>query len=254
MFCKVLKGTRCKEDNPFEIAVRDEFLPRVEDEKKACESLTLEEEKEEAGKLMEETRQKAAQTIKSAQEEKEKILKEARDQAKRLQVEAREKGYREGLEKGQTEGQRMREKAEDFLKEVEGLRRQIINDLEPEAVRLSVQIAEKLVCQQLSLNRETIVGIVSASLKKLSEQDYILVRATPREAEILKNNRESLRIYLKDRAQLDILADGEITPGSCRVESDHGMVEVNLEEDLKEIKSVLEEVLEEGEDSSHQLE
>ncbi len=241
LYCKVLKSARLNEEVLYEVAVKN-LIP-ISEGKTVYEPFKGKSINED---LIDGAREKASQLIKAAQVEKERILKEAQEQAEKLLIEAREKGYREGLENGKAQGQKIRQQAEEYLEKVNELRREVVHSLEPEVVELSIKIAEKLLHQQFSLNRETILGIVSAALKKLSDQNYILIRVNPQEAEVLKKNREQLKLYLKDQARVEILADSEILLGSCRVESDCGLVEVNLEEGLREIKLVLEEVLEAG--------
>lgn len=238
---KVLKSARVREDEMYEVAVKN--LVPVSEEKINHET---DKEKSKSEDLIRAAREEASQLIKGAQNEKERILKEAKEQAEKLLIEARGKGYQEGLKKGRAEGEKIRQQAEQHLKNVKELHREVLHSLEPEVVELSVKIAEQLIHQQFSLNRETILGIVSAAVKKLSDQSYILIRVNPQEADILKKNRERLKLYLKDQARVEILADSEISRGSCRVESDCGLVKVNLEEGLKEVKSVLKEVLEAG--------
>ena len=246
-----------KENTICEIAVKDLIIERPSKNK----SIKDENDKD-YSEIKRNAEDEAAVIIQSANEEKEKILAEAKSKAEKLQKEAQEKGYKEGLEKGRAEGiaegkaagETIRQKAEEHLNKVAQLRKETIEKLEPEIVELSVNIAEKILHQEVSLNPQVITELVVAALKILSDQDFILIRANPQDLEVLEENVQNLKRYLKNKAELEFLVDEEINRGFCRVESDHGMIEVNLDESLKEVKSALEEVMETGDDSQHQLE
>ncbi len=259
LYSKILKGVQLKEKELFEVDnsiffCREEHRPLTGSN--GC-GLTgqqedfLEQASEEQ-KIIQEAEKKSAQMVQEAREQAEIIVREAKEQAESILLESREKGYEEGALKGREEGERICREAREFLGEVSRFRQEIIESLEQDMVELSITIAQSIMKYQLSVNRETVVDMVSTAMKKLNEQSYILIRVHPREADIVKKNRDRLQLLLTDRAQLEILGDCEIPWGSCRVEGEHGLVEINLQENLKEVQEVLKEVVKSVDHSENQ--
>jgi|GEM_PF-2389443 len=260
LYSKILKGVQLEKKGLFEVDNSIYFSIENFNSGSACsgENRGQEGQGEVVGgfsgepQIMKETEGKAALLIKQAREQAEAIVRESQEKAEEILQEHREKGFREGSLKGREEGQRIRREAEQFLEEVTRVRQEMIQSLEQEMVELSVTIAQAILQHQLSVNRESVVETVSTAMKKLNEQSYILIRVNPREVDILKKNKDRLQLLLTDRARLEILGDCEITPGSCRVEGDYGLVEINLQENLKEVQGVLEEVMKSVDHSENQ--
>lgn len=240
------EGEEEEEEEEEEGESEEEFRERLRQE----EEESRQQARQRAEEILKEAEKKGADLLESARRQGDEILSQARktasEEARQVQEEARQEGYGEGIKSGKEEGERIRQQGEDFLDRVKKLRQETVDKLEPEVVELSVKIAEMLLYQQLSLEPETIAGVAAAAVKELRDQDYILVRVNPGDAGPLKGKREELTRLLKDRAVLEILPDEEISRGDCRVESDHGIVEVVLEEGLRQVRETLVGVLEAG--------
>lgn len=252
LYSKILKGIQLKEKALFEVDNSIYFRTKEycsgsgssgESSEHKGQSGVPEKTRDGQQMMADDAERKSALMIKKAREQAETIVRESQEKAEKIFQEHREKGFLEGSLRGKEEGQRIRGEAEQFLEEVTRFRKETIQSLEQEMVDLSMAIAQSVLHHQLSVNRETVVDTVSAAMKKLREQSYILIRVNPREVDILKKNKDRLQLLLTDRARLEILGDCEISPGSCRVEGDNGLVEINLQENLKEVQGVLEEVM-----------
>ena len=256
-YSKILKGVQLKEQGLFEVdhsifVCREDFIPGSGSSEENHEQNGGPQKAGNGQQAREEAEKEAALMIKEARKQAQTIVGESQEKAEAILQEHREKGFREGSQSGKEEGQRIRREAEQFLEEVTRFRQEMIQSLEQEMVELSMDIAQAVLHHQLSVNRETVVDTVSTAMKKLREQSYILIRVNPREADILKKNKDRLQMLLTDRARLEILGDCEITPGSCRVEGDYGLVEINLQENLKEVQGVLEEAMKSVDHSENQ--
>lgn len=196
-----------------------------------------------SGDLQAETEKKCAQILAGAFRERETILEKARMEIVTEAQEARktgyDAGYLEGLAEGRREAGRLREEAEEFLREAKILRRQELLRMEPEIVRLSVAIAERLLGRQLTLAPETIVSTVAQALQEARQYGKVLVRVHPEDLPVCRAYASELAVNLRESADLDFIGDKELAAGDCLVETDGALLECRLGERLSALQETL---------------
>jgi flagellar assembly protein FliH len=122
------------------------------------------------------------------------------------------------------------------------LRRKIMLDMEPEIVRLSWEVAKRVVGEELKTNREVILGVVKSALSTLQERDEILIRVNPTEFDSVKPHQKALEAMIEGLKKFVIQADGAIEPGSCAIETNLGNVDARIETQFEAIRLGLEEM------------
>ena len=143
-----------------------------------------------------------------------------------------EEGYQDGLEAGKME---YAEKIMDtVLSSVEYL-----ENLETELVRLVGEVTRKFIGEMDG--RERIVRLVRQALTALRGQKKVIIRVSPREEAAV---REGLAGLLKRPEGgggdfMEVLGDPDLAPGSCRLESELGVVEAGLETQLRNLEKAL---------------
>jgi len=190
-----------------------------------------------------ETKKKCAGILADALREREAMLEQARLEIVTLQEEARKAGYDAGyldaLAEGRRVAGRLRQEAEEFLREAQLLRRQELLRVEPEIVRLSVAIAERLLGRQLALLPEAIVSIVAQVLQEAHQYGKILVRVHPDDLSVCRAFAGELAGNLREAADLDFIGDKTLVSGDCLVETDGVLLECRLGERLAALQEAL---------------
>lgn len=193
--------------------------------------------------LLDEAERQCAEMLSGAFREREAILEQARMEIETLREEACKAGYadgfQEGLGEGRREAEKLREEAEELLREAKGLLRLELLRLEPEIVRLSVAIAERLLGRQLSLLPETVISIVSQVLQEAHQYSVVLVRVHPDDLPLCRTYSGELAKNLREKADLDFIADKSLAAGDCLVETDGALLECRLGERLDDLREVL---------------
>lgn len=196
-----------------------------------------------SGDLRAAAEKKCAEILAGAFRERETILEQTRLEIVALEQEARQTGYDAGYLEGLAEGRRevgmLRQEAEEFLREAKGLRRQELLRLEPEVVRLSVTIAERLLGRQLTLLPETIVSVVAQALQEAREHAKVLVRVHPDDLPVCRAFAGELANALRETADLDFIGDKSLAVGDCLVETDGALLECRLGERLAALLETL---------------
>lgn len=181
----------------------------------------------------------AGQTEASARNEAQRIIQEAADEAARIRAQAeeyRQRGYDEGYAEGVQQAQA--EWTETILRlnrENEAKFRFFENDL----VKLSLRISEKIIGEQLRIEPSSVTQIVAKALEAVRHQREIYLRVNPDEYELINENKYLLLEQLSRANDIDIRPDPDVAKGGCRIESETGTIEANLEKQLTAMEKIL---------------
>lgn len=201
------------------------------------EEITGSEEKARQAEAAELSREIITAAEAEAEQIKQEALREAgeiaRQKAEELAAAAREEGYREGyregLAKAEAEAEEIRARARRVLQAAEKQRSALLASLEQEIVGLSVEIAEKIVCQQLTLAPETILAVTREALHAARNRQSLTIYVNPADRQTVESQLGELQKLLAGPAALAVLADEAISPGGLVVETEHGRVDATLE-------------------------
>ncbi len=172
----------------------------------------------------------AEEIIRNSQLDSEQIKRKAQlDGFKQGRREGYDKGFHEGMAKAVEEAEAVRAQANELLARSEELRRAKIEELEQEIIDLAVEIAEKLLTMQLSLDREAVLSVAAESLKLVADRPSVVLYVSPDEIELVESKNDELKNLLPARAQLQVIADAAIEPGGCRIDTGQGGVDATLE-------------------------
>lgn len=204
--------------------------------------------------ILEKAQQEAQQLLHQAQLQAQQITQQAMAQAaeaaEAARQEALQQGYQEGLQAGQQAGlehsaaeaqNRLDLLKTEFVQLVKA-RRKVLAEMEPELIRLSIGIAERILAQELTMNKEAVVAIVREGIATLKEREEITVRVHPSEVELLTPYQTELEAMVEGLKRFFIQGDGSIEPGSCAIETNLGNVDARMSTRLEAVRMGLEEI------------
>jgi flagellar assembly protein FliH len=160
-------------------------------------------------------------------DEKEKIAK--------IEKDAFDKGYADGMKAGSEAVRNTAQRLDSVITELEHFRDKKTDELMPDIIDLSLEIAKKIIFVNISKDRENIIAIAREALAKLGgTEEKILIRVNPDDYETMLTNLDSLR---GETRLMDITIEpaANITPGGCFIETPSGEVDARLEEMIGEI-------------------
>lgn len=182
----------------------------------------------------------------SAVDKAEKIIAEAEADAARIRFDAekikgdiesaREKARKEGFSVGEAEG---KARTTEALVVLEDKRERFYAEAEPEIIKLSVAVAEKVIGTVASERPDVVKDVVRQALER-SIGDRIVVRLNPQDyATVMSENYEFKDVI--DRTKRIIFKEDEaIVKGGCIVETEVGTIDAQLETQMEAIKKALE--------------
>lgn len=189
-----------------------------------------------SAEVMRLTAQRAERLLKKAAARASATVSEAESQARSLAEEAYNAGYasgrHEGLEAGRKEAVvAMRKEAAGHLdamaravEELQALRREILQEAEPELIKFASRIAEKILRRELADPSAT-VDVARSLIAEVEDESRVTVYL-PEAAAVVSDVEE--RLQGASRRHLTIATDPALGPGDVRIETEWGWVDGRL--------------------------
>jgi len=238
---KVLKRVNIVGSQPKEISLRNDFIEQPKEEEMDPAALKyLNWAKQEAQALISKAQSEAEEILIKAQTEGESIKAQALEEGKKSGYEAGyQAGYEEGLRKYQILMDELNRQKRAVIEELKQTQQKIYQDNEQAMVALAYKIAEKIIRKQVELDRTVITGIVKNVLKEARAGESYLIFVNPADMESVSQAKNELLALLPPGATLQLLADPDISPGGCRLETNLGFTDGTIENQLAEVKKAL---------------
>ena len=166
--------------------------------------------------------------VQAARHEAENLIREAERRRDEVYEQAQRAGYDEGLTRWN----------EMVLQAFEA-QQQFVKASEQALVRLAVRVAEKIIGEHLRSSPDVIVGIVREALKSVRSEKGVTIQVNPDHVETVRQSIHRLRDLLDSTCHIKVVANPAVSPGGCIVESELGVVDAQLETQLKCLEEAL---------------
>ena len=148
-------------------------------------------------------------------------------------------GYEKGLKDGENEVRARLGRFEKIMMELEKYREKKIDELMPQIIELSLEIAKKIVHREIDLDRSIIMHVAQDAIKKVGEKEGdIVIKVNPLDYEVIIANID----VLKEEAgvkSVTIEPVASIAPGGCYIETKTSEIDANVEEQIKEVTNAI---------------
>jgi len=156
------------------------------------------------------------------------------DEGEQRVREAHQRGFREGEAAAmQKTAEQVKVKIENLGRSIEQLalhRAKIQREAEPELVRLSMAIARRIMRRELTVDPESLLGLLKAGLEKIESAEAHRVRVNPEHA-------STVAALLEGSARpIEVASEPGLPVGSVIFETSRGSIDVGMETQLKEIE------------------
>jgi flagellar assembly protein FliH len=154
----------------------------------------------------------------------------------RIEREAYQRGFAEGKGVGRdqaaAEVQPVLERLTKSLAELSSLRSGIRKDAEGDLLKLSISVARRVLHRELTLDPESIEGLIRIALEKLESRELCRVRVHPDQEPAI---RASLERFANSR-KVELIPDPSMQCGDVLFETAHGNIDASIEAQLREIE------------------
>lgn len=162
----------------------------------------------------------------------------AQSEARVLEVErlTREEAYAQGYAAGQAgadaDMETMIGTMRDLIASACEQRHKIVESAEPELIRLSLAIAERIVHHQIAEDSQIVLETVRNALTRLVAREAVTLRVNPADLEALRAHRDSI-VASNDVEHLRIVEDQRVDRGGVVIESESGAIDAKIATQLR---------------------
>ena len=192
--------------------------------------------------MVDEAEQRAAALLVDAHTRARQLLEEAVQRGEEVVDAAREQAHSEGFSAGTDQANR---DMSDMMATMHNLvdmarveRHKLIESAEPELVRLAMGIAERILHQQIALDRGVVIEMAKVAIARLVDRESVTVRVNPADLERMRQHRDEF-LNASDIRHLRFVEDQRVDRGGVVVETDGGTIDARISTQLNEAKRVL---------------
>ncbi|MER3402643.1 MAG: hypothetical protein C4336_08375 [Armatimonadota bacterium] len=175
------------------------------------------------------------------------IVRSAYAQAEQIHQQAYQQGYTAGMQEATTTAQNalqlqienLRQEVNQFLQQLQHEFDTYIQSTEAHMVELVMEIARKVIREELRVHPDHVVAIVRDALRRIKGVGTVRVVVHPADLERVRQNRIHLLTVLEGVERLEIVEDRRVEAGSCRIETEQGTYDARLSTQLELIEHAL---------------
>ena len=164
------------------------------------------------------------------------LISRAQEEAVKIKEAAYQEGYNLGLEKAQSDLVAFKSNLGAFF----NAEKRVFEAIAPDIIELSLEVAKKIIKHEVQTDPQIVIDTVLDILTSIPKNEpRITIKVNPIQAAYVKDNLPSQLTLLGVESKLNILADENITEGSCIVQTNNGVVDASIEAQLDIIQNAL---------------
>lgn len=207
-----------------------------------------------SGKVQLPTLEESMTPTQRAATQAEIIVRTARMEAEQILAEARRVGHEDGYRDGRAEGmatvQSLIGRLEDDIADVQAETTQFLESLEPELLKLCLEIVEKVIRHEAKTSPGVVLRVIKLCLRRVKDSHEVRVRVNPDEVAAVRAARDDLLAIAEGINAVNIVDDRRISAGGCVIETATGDLDATVETQLGRIEQKLTETLENDRDET----
>jgi flagellar biosynthesis/type III secretory pathway protein FliH len=176
------------------------------------------------------------------------LYKKRRLTADEREVQAYQKGFTDGKAEGLVEGQNkgfeqgaqkikpLLSSVEEALIQLNKIREETYEQIEKEVVELALAIAQKVICHEITTDRETVVCVAREALAKVDDPGKIKIKMSPADLQFINETKDQLSNLISDIDNVTLEAEDSIQSGGCVIETDLGEIDARIEKQLQAVE------------------
>lgn len=183
-----------------------------------------------------------------------RLLESARRQAEEIRQQVEEQAAQEAHQKLEVavravtaEQATAFEQARDqLLQDLRDAFEQRLAEIEQEMLSLIAAMAEKVIRRKLEADDEIVLDVVRETLEQAAGANQITVRISPADEPLVREAQQTLLAALGPVEELQIVADEQVFPGGCLIETERGRFDARIDTQLQLLTEEVDRLLKAG--------
>lgn len=206
----------------------------------------LSEARLEAERLMMEAMTRSAETMAQAEQAQAATMLELEKEKARILEEMREQaytdGYNEGKAAGEAEAAQYVSEALQKLNEIAVAFPAAVKQNEEKLVTLALEIAKKVIQDEIALQPEIVQRTVETALKRVSDLEQVVVKVNPLDLDMILPKQETFKALVPDVQNFSIEGSHTIQRGGCVIETNSGSINATIQAQLGIVEELFKNV------------
>lgn len=155
-------------------------------------------------------------------------------------------GYKEGKAQAEAEvaelrreAKELREQAEQVLAEAKSVFQESVAQAEDAIIELALTVAARVIGDEVAERPEIVARTARQAIRRVASGQAYTIFAHPAAAQLLHEQRAELLAEAPPGARLQVIADPQLAPGACRVETERGFVDAGVDTQLQAVRALL---------------
>lgn len=248
MSSKIFKNYQVNVGSPFEIksplnfdSIKKVSLNEIEDV--AEEEIHRDQDPQE---LTDKAREQAQMIVEEAKREADILISTAESEIsalkKTVEEESWQKGYEDGLNAAQSEYAALLQEAESIKIQAGQDYDKILESIENDTVEVILEIARKVICTEISINKEDILYLIKQAFEKCSNKEGIVLRVSQDDYSFVMDNIDALRSMIQGSPEFEVKKDASLNEGDCLVETLFGTIDAGVQTKIKKIEEAFRKI------------
>lgn len=164
------------------------------------------------------------------------LISRAQEEADLIKETAAKEGYRAGIEQAESDIIALRNKIADFI----SAKQEVFEFIAPDILEISVEIAQKIIKQEVSQNPQIILESIVDVLKSMSkDENRITVKVNPLQVDLVKTELPEYISSMGIEAKINVVGDDYVSEGGCILNTSNGIVDASIDTQVDIIKEAL---------------
>ncbi len=189
-------------------------------------------------------KEEANQIYQDAQQQAKQLMEDTRrmlDQERHVALEeAKQQGYQDGLAKGQSEIDALKQNIVAEHKKTEEEYQKLADELEPQFIDVITDIYEHIFHIELRSYREILVYLISTTMRKIEGNNNFLIHVSKEDYPYVSMQKKQIAAGATTQSgSVEIIEDITLSKNECLIETDGGIFDCGLGTQLEELKKKL---------------
>lgn len=240
---RIFKSNYVKIGTPKHIKSNAPVIIKVEDPK-PIDVPQIEDLEEEATNIIDDAKKMYLRIIEEANFEAQKILDIANQEREEIHLNSAEQGnaegYAAGLAQGLNNAESIIQQAAEIKLLLDNRNKQIYKEAEVEIMEMVLDIARKVIGEELTQNPNILVSLIKKALEKCAFKEKLTIRVSEQDYDYVNDNKDRIVMLAEGINDLEIICDKALKTGSCIVETQAGEINSGITVQLNEIEKAFE--------------
>lgn len=245
----IFKNYQVNVGSPFEIKAPLNFDSIKKVSLNEIEDIAEEEEvirEQDPRELTDKAREQAQMIVEEAKREADILISTAESEIsalkKTVEEEAWQKGYEDGLNAAQSEYAALLQEAESIKIQAGQDYEKILESIENDTVDVIMEVARKVICTEISINKEDILYLIKQAFEKCSNKEGIVLRVSQDDYSYVMDNITVLRSMIQGSPEFEVKKDASLNEGDCLVETLFGTIDAGVQTKIKKIEEAFRKI------------